>query len=57
MAYLGLPVDALKLPIAAFQPLMQSVAKKVDPWLGINSSSRRRGILIESCLSSLPSIV
>jgi hypothetical protein len=31
MTYLGLPIDAMKLPIAAFQPLMQRVAKKVDP--------------------------
>jgi hypothetical protein len=54
MTYLGLPIDAMKLPIAAFQPLMQRVAKKVDPWLGMNSSNGGRGILIESCLSSLP---
>jgi hypothetical protein len=54
MTYLGLPIDAMKLPIAAFQPLMHRVAKKVDPWLGMNSSSGGRGILIESSLSGLP---
>jgi hypothetical protein len=47
-----MPVDDFKLPIAAFDPL--KATKKVDPWKGHNSSSGGRGILIESCLSSLP---
>jgi hypothetical protein len=39
MTYLGLSIDVSKLPIAVFQPLMQRVAKKVDPWKGKNSSN------------------
>ena len=52
MIYLGLPVDAVKLPLSAFDPLKVKVAKKVDPWKATNSPGGR-GILIQSCLTSL----
>lgn len=52
--YLGMPVSDHKLGLAAFEPLVMKLSKRLDPWKGKYNSSGARLILSNTCLSSLP---
>lgn len=52
--YLGLPLSATKLPLAAFQPLIAKVDKYLAGWQAPLLNYAGRTILVNSVLGSLP---
>jgi hypothetical protein len=57
MKYLGIPVSDKHLCVGAFDPVVQKMIKRLDPWRGKFLTSGGRQILTNSCLSSIPFIV
>lgn len=54
MIYLGIPISDKHLNMGAFNPMVQKMLKRLDPWKGKFLSSGGRQILTNSCLSSIP---
>jgi hypothetical protein len=52
--YLGVPVSGSRLHIADWLPLNEKIMKRLDGWQGSSLSIGGRTILINSCLSSMP---
>jgi hypothetical protein len=52
--YLGIPLSSNKLYAGDFVGLPKKIYKRIPLWKGKHSSGRRRLILTNSCLSSLP---
>jgi hypothetical protein len=52
--YLGVPVTSSKLHIADWMPVDEKLLKRLDGWKGNALSLGGRHILINSCLSSIP---
>lgn len=57
MTYLGIPVDSSKLRMSAFDPLVMKMRHRLDPWKGKFNSSGGNLILLNTCLSSLPTYI
>jgi hypothetical protein len=54
MKYLGIPVSDKHLYMGAFDPVVQKMLKRLDPWKGKFLTSGGRQILTNSCLSNIP---
>lgn len=52
--YLGIPMSDKHLNMGIFDPLVQKILKRLDPWKGRNLTSGGRMILTNSCLSNIP---
>lgn len=57
MIYLGAPVHTRKLRKQDLQVVNAKMIKRADPWQGRMSSSGGRLILVNSCLSSIPTYI
>jgi hypothetical protein len=55
--YLGVPGSGSKLHIADWIPLTEKILKRLDGWQGSSLSIVGRTILLNSCLSSMPTYV
>ena len=54
MKYLGFPIHDRKLPVKAFEGLVNKMKGKLQPWKGKHLSYGGRLVLINSSLSSMP---
>lgn len=54
IAYVGMPISNQALRISDFDPIVEKVANKVEPWEGKLLASRGRLILISDCLTIIP---
>lgn len=54
IAYLGLPLSNVKLPLSAFAPLIAKVDKYLASWQALLLSTASRVILINSVLAGIP---
>lgn len=54
LKYLGIPVSDHHLSMGAFNPILQKMTKRLDPWKGRHITSGGRQTLTNSCLSSIP---
>jgi len=54
MKYLGFPIHDKKLPVKAFEGLVNKMKGKLQPWKGKHLSYGGRLVLINSSLSSMP---
>ena len=54
LKYLGILVSDNHLAAGAFNPILQKMGLRLDPWRGKHLTSGGRQILTNSCLSSIP---
>jgi hypothetical protein len=54
LKYLGIPVCDKHFAMGAFDPMIQKMYKRLDPWRGKFLTSGGRQILTNTCLSSIP---
>jgi hypothetical protein len=57
MVYLGIPIHTRKLRKQDLQCINSKMGKRTDPWQGRLMSSGGRLILVNSCLSSIPTYI
>lgn len=54
LAHLGMPISNRMLTIADFDPIVERVAARVEPWQGKLLASGGRLTLVNDCLTNIP---
>lgn len=54
LKYLGMPISYRLLSIVDFDPMVEKVAGRVEPWQGKLLASGGRLILVNDCLTNIP---
>lgn len=57
MKYLGMPISSRALSMVDFDPLVQKVSGRVEPWQGKLLALGGRLVLINDCLTNIPMFV
>ena len=54
ITYLGMPMADSKIPMSVFDPIVDRVASRAEPWCGRFTYKGRKSVLISSKLASFP---
>jgi hypothetical protein len=57
VTYLGMPLRDSRVLVKDFDPLVERVKSKAEPWRGRFTSKGSKTVLIDACLSSLPMFI